>query len=173
MGNIEIVVKSEPGVIINKEKFEQPILFEGIHNSPEDKRTGTDIDHLFERKPIMILVEVKEKNKELPKGQRIMMENLADNLCYYDVYCFLVWHEVKEGPIYLKDCIVSKLYRKNNTEGLKYAKDKDGNEIINKYSIIKGKWRNIIEEKGKKMTYKEVFNKIIDEKLNGKEKKRT
>ena len=122
-------------MIKNDEKFRQSLLFEGLRLDPKDKRTGTDIDFEYEDGKIWIKCEVKEYGKNITTGQKILFERFHNNLKNYKVFCFLLWHKKQPSEdIYIKDCIVSKLYHNN-------------------------KWINVIDKQGER-TFKEIFNEI-------------
>ena len=68
-----------------------PLLFDGLHVDPNDKRTGTDADFIYEDGEVFIIGEVKREGTPLHKGQRILMERIAERLTGYDkvipVFC--------------------------------------------------------------------------------------
>ena len=126
---------SENGVIKNESKFKQGLLFSNLRDNKNDKRTGTDIDFEYEDGKVWLKVEVKEYGKPITIGQRILFEKFCKNIENYDAYGILAWHNSGDDEdIYLKDCIVAKIYHK-------------------------GKWKDVIALKGE-MTFKEVFNKL-------------
>ena len=64
----------------------------------------------------------------------------------YKTFAILAWHRCPPTEdIYLKDCIVSKIY-------------------------YKGEWKNVVALKNKDVTFKEVF-KTLKEKYGKKEKR--
>lgn len=141
------------GIIINESKFKQGILFRWLREDPKDLRTGTDIDFSYEGKVkdedgkfirndngqlkrVWLMGEVKEYGKAITRGQEILFENFCNNMKGgYECYALLLWHrEDSDKDIYIKDCIVAKLYHN-------------------------GKWSDVIAKRGE-VTFKEVFNKI-------------
>ena len=129
------IERTKNGEIRNVIKFKQGVLFSGLRDDPNDKRTGTDIDFEYEDGKVWLRVEVKEYGKPITTGQRILFERFCNNLKNYDVYAFVVWHKsASDEDVYLKDCIVSKIYHK-------------------------GKWKDVIKLRGE-VTFKEVFNKL-------------
>lgn len=127
---------SENGVIKNESKFKQGLLFSNLRDNKNDKRTGTDIDFEYEDAKVWLKVEVKEYGKPITIGQKILFERFCDNIQNYDAYALLVWHNsADDEDIYLKDCIVSKIYHK-------------------------GKWKDVIALKKREITFKEIFNKL-------------
>jgi hypothetical protein len=128
-------LKISNGEIKNVIKFKQALLFINLRDNKNDKRTGTDIDFEYEDGKIWLKVEVKEYGKPMTTGQRILFERFCNNIQNYEAYGILVWHNSSDDEdIYLKDCIVSKIYHK-------------------------GKWKDVIALRGEK-TFKEVFNKL-------------
>lgn len=127
-----------PGDILNDVKFKQAILFKGINEDEDDKKIGTDIDWMYEDGKLWVVAEIKEYGKELPTGQRILLERFCNNLANYKTFILLAWHKAPPNEdIDLKDCIVSKIYYKG---------------------IYKNKWKNVIGLKGKELTVKEAFS---------------
>ena len=120
--------------IYNETKFKQGILFEDLLDDSEDKRTGTDIDYMWENGEVYVFAEVKEYGKKIPLGQKIVIERLARDLQNKKVYGFLLWHYCDENTdILIKDCLVAAIYWNN-------------------------KW---IDYRDKLINFKTAFNKII------------
>tara|TARA_R100000655_G_scaffold29928_2_gene60483 strand:- start:893 stop:1294 length:402 start_codon:yes stop_codon:yes gene_type:complete len=120
--------------IYNETKFKQGILFEDLLDDSEDKRTGTDIDYMWENGEVYVFAEVKEYGKKIPLGQKIVIERLARDLEKKKVYGFLLWHYCNENTdILIKDCLVAAIYWNN-------------------------KW---IDYRDKLINFKTAFNKII------------
>ena len=118
----------EAGKIYNEEKFRQQLLFDGIS---DDKRTGTDGDGSYESKKdrLFIMAEVKEYGKDVTIGQKILMQNLVENMGgVYRTYGFVLWHNSKSSEdILLKDTIVKEVY----------FKDKEG-KVVEANQLEKG-----------------------------------
>ena len=107
--------------IYNQIKFKQSILFEDLLNDLSDKRTGTDIDYMWENGEIYIFVEVKEYGKKIPTGQKILFERLSKDIVYKKVYCFVLWHNNLDGSdIPLRDCLVAGVYWGNTWIDYRY-----------------------------------------------------
>tara|TARA_R100000353_G_scaffold61779_1_gene48784 strand:+ start:377 stop:772 length:396 start_codon:yes stop_codon:yes gene_type:complete len=99
-------------LIRNEKQIKQVIDFTGLQNG---KIHPSDIDAVFEfDNEILILIEVKYKNSEIPKGQQLLLERLCDS-----------WHTDKSIVLYvehshsndnenipLNKCFIKKIYYK-------------------------------------------------------------
>ena len=90
-----------------------PLLFDGLHVNPKDKRTGTDADFIYEDGEVFIIGELKREGTELNTGQRILMERLATRLTGYKkvipVFCSHPAIEYGDS-VYIAGCKVEKYY---------------------------------------------------------------
>jgi len=99
-------------LIRNEKQIKQVIDFTGLQNG---KIHPSDIDAVFEfDNEILILIEVKYKNSEIPTGQQLLLERLCDS-----------WHTNKSIVLYvehnhsndnenipLDKCFIKKIYYK-------------------------------------------------------------
>ena len=92
-----------------------PLLFDGLQENPNDKRTGTDADFIYEDGNVFIIGEVKREGTELNTGQQILMERLAERLTGYEkvIPVFCSHPAIKYGEcVLIADCKVEKYYNK-------------------------------------------------------------
>lgn len=94
-------------MILNNEKFKRPIYFEGLTIG---NKTGSDVDYLYEDKGHFLIAELKEEGKELPTGQRLLIENLVTKNTYPFSVGLVLWHEPELNKIYIKDCDIHKMF---------------------------------------------------------------
>lgn len=122
-------------LIHNTNKVKQSIDFTNIQWG---KIYPSDIDAVLEfNNDVLILIEVKQKGKEIPTGQRLMLERICNSWHTKKSIVLLVWHDFKNEniDIPLNKCIIEKVYFKNkwntHNEKLKPYLDK----IIKFYDI--------------------------------------
>lgn len=100
------------GIIQNKERFKQPISFEGMkHNDI----SPTDIDAIIDyRNKCFILYEVKYEDAPMPRGQALALERIVKALRNSDVDAFALHcrHHVSSprDPIVLANTEVVAFY---------------------------------------------------------------
>lgn len=102
---------AERGVIINRKRAEQLRDFSGLCYGT---KTPTDIDGFidFENK-LFILFELKYKQKELGKGQRLAFERLCDAIENVPCYFLIATHSNTEDDIQVsKSVVVETRYNK-------------------------------------------------------------
>ena len=100
-------------LIYNSNKVKQSIDFTNIQWG---KIHPSDIDAVLEfNNELLILIEVKQKGKEIPTGQRLMLERICDSWHTKKALVLLVWHDFKNEKIDipLDECIIEKVYFKN------------------------------------------------------------
>lgn len=98
--------------IYNPKKARQLLLFEDIS---KDGVGMTDIDGLIEYKDrALILFEVKYRGKEVPIGQRLVLERMVNNASKAGKLAIAVVaeHEVEDPdePVMMRNCNVRELY---------------------------------------------------------------
>jgi hypothetical protein len=99
-------------LIRNSKQVKQSIDFEGfefgnIHPSDIDCVLEFDNKHL-------ILIEVKRFGNDIPTGQRLMLERIADSWHGNSIVIKVEHGHGDEGDIPLTNCVVTKYYYKNN-----------------------------------------------------------
>ena len=98
--------------IHNPQKARQLLLFEDIS---KDGIGMTDIDGLIEYKNrALILFEIKHGNKEVPIGQRLVLERMVNNAAATgkDAVAIVAEHSVEdpELPVFVRLCRVREIY---------------------------------------------------------------
>ena len=98
--------------IYNPKKARQLLLFEDIS---KDGVGMTDIDGLIEYKDrALILFEVKYRGKEVPVGQRLVLERMVNNASKAGKLAIAVVaeHEVEDPdkPVMMRTCNVREIY---------------------------------------------------------------
>ena len=99
-------------LIRNSKQVKQAIDFSGIENG---KIHPTDIDVVLEfDNEVLILMEVKRKGNNIPVGQRLVLERIANSWHTDKVVVLYVTHEFKNDgkDIPLKECNVESVYLK-------------------------------------------------------------
>lgn len=110
-------------LIRNEKQIKQVIDFTGLQNG---KIHPSDIDAVFEfDNEILILIEVKYKDSEIPTGQKLLLERLCDSWHTNKCIVLFVEHNYSNDNenIPLDKCFVKKIYYKEewkerNKEGL-------------------------------------------------------
>jgi len=122
--------------IINMDKFNQVVLFDGIGKGqcrPTDYDSVLELDNHY-----WFAFEVKGEGKGMPYGQSLSYTRTADKWyqCGDISYVFVVEHNEEDPskPIMLKDCVIADVYHegtwtkaKNNLsvkQGIEYLKKK-------------------------------------------------
>lgn len=99
--------------IMNRERFNQQILFDGIGKG---QMRMTDYDGVFEiDDKWCIFTEVKRVGNEMPYGQRLSYERVADRLQKTGMESLIIVakHDTPSTEdVLLKDCIVTTFYIK-------------------------------------------------------------
>lgn len=101
-------------LIRNSKQVKQAIDFSGIESG---KIHPTDIDVVLEfDNEVLILMEVKRKGNEIPVGQRLVLERIANSWHTDKVVVLFVTHNFKndDKDIPLKECNVDSVYWKGN-----------------------------------------------------------
>lgn len=99
-------------LIRNEKQIKQVIDFTGLQNG---KIHPSDIDAIFEfDNEILILIEVKYKDSEIPTGQKLLLERLCDS--WHTNKCIVLFvehnHSNDNENIPLDKCFVKKIYYK-------------------------------------------------------------
>jgi hypothetical protein len=97
-------------LIHNTNKVKQSIDFTNIEWG---NIHPSDIDAVLEfNNEVLILIEVKQKGKEIPTGQKLMLERISDSWHTKKSIVLLVWHDFNNEnmDIPLNKCIIEKVY---------------------------------------------------------------
>ena len=97
-------------LIRNSNQVKQAIDFSGLQNG---KIHPSDIDAVLEfDNEVLILIEVKRINNEIPTGQRLLLERICDSWHTDKSIVLKVTHDFKidESDIPLKLCNVEQVY---------------------------------------------------------------
>ena len=124
------------GLIRNVNQVTQALDFKNIEFGnihPSDIDAIIEIDNKF-----LILIEVKKEGNEIPIGQKLLLERLADKWGQYAIVLKLE-HNTNENPIPLEKCILTKYYINNEWKQAKHELNalETINEISNKWNINK------------------------------------
>ena len=95
------------GLIRNVNQVTQALDFKNVEFGkihPSDIDSVIEIDNKY-----LILIEVKKQGNEIPIGQRLLLERLADRWGKYSIVLKLD-HNTNENPIPLESCILKKYY---------------------------------------------------------------
>ena len=106
-------------LIRNSNQVKQAIDFSGIESG---KIHPTDIDVVLEfNNEVLILMEVKRKGNNIPVGQRLVLERIANSWHTDKVVVLYVTHEFKNDKkdIPLKECNVERVYLKGEWKAAK------------------------------------------------------
>ena len=98
--------------IFNPQKAKQLLLFEDVS---KDGIGMTDIDGLIEYKNrALILFEIKCQDKEVPLGQRLVLERMVNNAADTGktAVAIVAEHNVldPESPVFVRNCRVREIY---------------------------------------------------------------
>lgn len=98
--------------IYNQKKARQLLLFEDIS---KDGIGMTDIDGLIEYKNrALILFEIKHGDKEVPIGQRLVLERMVNNAAETGktAVAIVAEHSVENAdlPVFVRECRVREIY---------------------------------------------------------------
>ena len=108
--NTKIKTKHILTLIRNINYLKQSLDFTGIENG---SIYPTDIDAVLEfNNDVLILMEVKYKNAEIPTGQRLVLERICNSWHTKKSVVLKVEHDfnVENEAIPLDSCIVTKIY---------------------------------------------------------------
>ena len=113
--------------IINFDKFNQPVLFDKLGIG---QMRMTDFDGVMEvDNKFLILSEVKQAGKEMPYGQSLSYERVCKAWVQSGKkgVVILAYHNELDPtkPIFLKDCIVTKIYTNGKWKSIKPIKYRD------------------------------------------------
>ena len=108
----------ERGVYRHPARARQLLLFDGMQYG---NITPTDIDATIEYKDrARIFVEVKGKSKDVPTGQRLLLQRFVDDFraSGKDAIAIIAEHGVEDAnqDVHLKDCSVREIYYKRKAD---------------------------------------------------------
>tara|TARA_B110000977_G_scaffold98368_1_gene129399 strand:+ start:500 stop:895 length:396 start_codon:yes stop_codon:yes gene_type:complete len=106
-------------LIRNSKQVKQSIDFTGIQSG---KIHPTDIDVVLEfDNEVLILMEVKRTGNEIPLGQKLVLQRIANSWHTEKVVVLYVTHNFKndDKDIPLKDCNVESIYIKSEWKNAK------------------------------------------------------
>ena len=108
----------ERGVYRHKARARQLLLFDGMQYG---NITPTDIDMTIEYKDrARIFVEVKGRTKDVPIGQRLLLQRFVDDFraSGKDAIAIIAEHDVDDSSedIHIKDCSVREIYYKKRAD---------------------------------------------------------
>lgn len=111
-------VAEERGVYKHKTRARQLLLFDWMQYG---NITPTDIDMTIEYKDrARIFVEVKGRTKDVPIGQRLLLQRFVDDFraSGKDAIAIIAEHEVDDSSkdIHIKDCSVREIYYKKRAD---------------------------------------------------------
>jgi len=119
-------------LIRNSNQVKQAIDFGGLQNG---KIHPTDIDAVYEfNNKVLILIEVKKINNDIPTGQRLVLERICDSWKTKKSIVLKVVHNIKDETkdIPLIKCNVESVYYKGKWTK-KYANLK---KTLNKIGVL-------------------------------------
>ena len=131
------------GLINDSDKVVQAIDFEGVQNK---NMHPSDIDAVLEfDNKLLILMEIKIKDKQIPTGQRLMLERICnawDNDKDKNSLILKVEHDHrnKKTDIPLKLCTVTEIYFQGKWSKRKQKLITCLNDIGKFYNIVKCKF---------------------------------
>lgn len=115
--------EEDRGIIQNQQNFHQKVIFNGMQWG---KRMPTDIDAVMEFKnKVLVFWELKYGDAEIPEGQRLLYERIADAWAKdgKEAVLFLCSHMTPScEDIQLQNAMVTKFYYKGDWREVKEVK---------------------------------------------------
>lgn len=123
-------------LIRNTKQVRQSIDFTGVQN---DKIHPTDVDFVLEfDNEILILGEVKRKGVEIPLGQKLVLQRIADKWGDKAIVLKVVHsHNNDDTDIPLKDCFVESYYVNK-----KWFRLQNSYSLVDFVNSLGEKWNN-------------------------------